>query len=355
MPVYDDVEQKGIKDLTIDFQKWKEGTGLFRLNDTVILKATKNYNSVIWTDITNKLKPVTYTPTQLYNKFGIKYTSVNDGYVGKFSVALAPLEIESGGTGVDTMQKLVQAINGTSSGSYEYAGLPTPTFASTTKIDLPTMEVNHIMTAEARSEERGSITIGDQGQSSSSEVDYKGECSFVYDRSVTDYTHIYRLVSSDPATNAKYRQYALQAANHACFMVQNARVGYNFNTNGQASLMSYIKSNKGNIQFGLFSSLGDTNCINLCKLAYAAVFPLATLSTQPFTSFWSTRGVLGGNTLERLGFKKFDTAYMRNPNNLEIGDIIIKAGHAGMVVAVGGKDWKFNGVDYSPSNGEVKT
>ena len=61
------------------------------------------------------------------------------------------------------------------------------------------------------------------------------------------------------------------------------------------------------------------------------------------------------NKLEQLGFKRYNGSYAKNPSNFEIGDILLKPGHAAIVVDVGGKSWAVNGQDFNPKNGEVKT
>ena len=88
---------------------------------------------------------------------------------------------------------------------------------------------------------------------------------------------------------------------------------------------------------------------------YAASFPWESKYIPNLTKMWTTNGILTSNTLEQLGFKRFSTAYAKNPANYEIGDILLKPGHGALVVDVGGKSWIVNNQDFNPKNGEVKT
>lgn len=346
------IQERGIFNVKVDWDRWKVGTNLIRIGDYVKLKATKSQGKVTWYDITDPEDIQEFSNSQLKEKYGISYTQVNDGFIGKFYVQQKPLSEDLGGTGVSDLKLLFQASTGVFPGEYDYSELPATSVGDGT-IDLPNLAVGHILSAEARTDENGSIAPGDQGQSSSG-LDTTGECSFVYDRDLKQFTNTYRLYSSSPTVNALCKQVALKAANHACFLVQNPRVGYNFVTS-QKALEQYISNNKGNIQFSNFNVPSDTNCMNLCKLAYMAAWPSSVLKQNGFNDYWTTNGILSSNTLENLGFRKFDSAYTHNPLNMEIGDIVVKNGHALMVVGVGGKNWVLNGVDYSPSKGEVKT
>lgn len=357
---------RGIKNLIIDFDVWKRETKLTRIGEKVRLRVNKIDNIDIWTEVGTRN---TYTKAELKNHFGISYTSVNNKYDAEFSVVQSPLPIELGGTGTYNLEELYKAIIGIDPGTYDSSQLPAYE-TSSDSIELPTIPNGHIITAEARSEERGSAEVGDQGQASSDTLDIEwaerniwksGEVSFVYDRDIKEFTNVYRLMApNDPTLNALYKQLALMAANHACYMCQNRNIGYNFTTQNQSQLWTYITASKAAgtpIQFGIFTTPGDTNCINLCKLVYAAVMYDAanTVNKANFATFWTTNGILSSHILENLGFTKLGQSYATVANNLEIGDILIKPGHAAMVVGVGGKDWKVGSHDYNPKYGEVKT
>lgn len=357
---------KGIKGLVIDFNIWKNGTHLIRVGDYVTLKAYKNSsNRIEWQDITDKYHPVTYTPLGLKSKYGISYTSVNNGFIGKFIVKQKPVPVELGGTGVRTTEELVAAILGTNNApnGYDYSDTSIPSLNSSSTIVLPVLLTGHCTTAEARSASRGGLgspSIGDQAQAHKTKYyDDQGEVSIVYDRSPSEFTALYRLTGSSSSQAALYKVIALSAANHAWFCANNAKIGYNYYANGQEAVWNYIKASKQSnsvIQFGNFAKPSDTNCINFCRLMYAASFSWSDKSrVATLSRGWTTRGVLSSNTLESLGFKKFSAAYAKNPANFEIGDILLKEGHAALVVDVGGRSWIVNGKDLNPENGEVKT
>ena len=358
-------KNKGIKGLVVDFDIWKNGTHLIRVGDNVILKATKDSSgTVTWQDITNKRNPISYTPLQLKTKFGISYTSVNNGYIGKFEVKQKPLPVELGGTGVRDLSELTEAILGSEDapGGYDYSGSTMPTFDSATTITPPALLTGHCTTAEARSAGRGGLgspTVGDQAQAHKTKYyDDQGEVSIVYDRDPSDFTALYRLVGSNAKQSADYKIIALSAANHGWFFANNSRFGYNYYSDGEKAISNYVSATKqshGHVQFGSFNNTGDTNCINFCRLMYAASFPWENKYIPNLTKQWTTNGILTSNTLEQLGFKRFSTAYAKNPANYEIGDILLKPGHGALVVDVGGKSWIVNNQDFNPKNGEVKT
>lgn len=359
-------EPKGIKGLVVNFDIWKNGTHLIRVGDNVILKALKQSNgSVIWQDITDKAHPVKYSPLQLKSKYGISYTSVNDGYVGKFEVKQKPLAVELGGTGVRTVQEYRAALLGTNDapGGYDYEGATIPTQDTSKTITPPALLTGHITTAEARSALRGGLgsnAIGDQAQAKKTKYyDDQGEVSIIYDRSPADFTNLYRLVGGNAKQSATCKIIALSAANHAWFLANNSNFGYNFYDKGTEAVWNYISAVKqahGYVNFGQFANTSDTNCINFCRLVYAASFPWDNKVTIAlFNQHWTTDGILKSNILETLGFKKYGNAYAKNPSNHEIGDILIKSGHAALVVDVGGKSWNIVNTNFSPANGEVKT
>lgn len=363
-------QEKGIQGLKIDFDIWKAGTHLIKIGDYVKLKAVLKQGSTQtyeWYDITDPARPVKYTPTELHNHFGISYTKVNNGYVGKFKVSQSPLSAELGGTGTSSIEELLYALYGTdsSAGGYDFSTVTNPNISTDVdKITLPKISKGHVITAEARSASRdgkGYASVGDQAQDRTSDFDTVGEVSFIYDRDVRDFTAVYRLASpGNPIANAVCKATSLKAANHACFLAQQAKLGYNYYTQGQQALWTYIKANKGNITFGNLDFSSDTNCINFCKMVYAAVM-YGEGTKKYFDTNWTTAGILSSNTLEKLGFVKYGSSFAQNPNNLEIGDILVrgktptKEGHAAIVVAAGDKSWVLNGVDYNPKNGEVKT
>lgn len=358
-------KNKGIKGLVVDFDIWKNGTHLIRVGDNVTLKATKDSSGrVTWQDITDKRNPVSYTPLQLKTRFGISYTSVNNGYIGKFEVKQKPLPVELGGTGVRDLSELTEAILGSEDapGGYDYSGSTMPTFDSATTITPPALLTGHCTTAEARSASRGGLgssTVGDQAQAHKTKYyDDQGEVSIVYDRDSSDFTALYRLVGNNAKQSADYKIIALSAANHGWFFANNSRFGYNYYSDGEQAVSNYIRATKqshGYVQFGSFNNTADTNCINFCRLMYAASFPWESKYISNLTKLWTTNGILTSNTLEQLGFKRFSTAYAKNPANYEIGDILLKPGHGALVVDVGGKSWIVNNQDFNPKNGEVKT
>lgn len=353
--------EKGIKGLSIDWAIWKAGTSLLRIGDYVILKAElpEGAKSATWYDITDKLNPVKYTATELQRHFGISYTSVNNGYIGKFVVSQSPLSIALGGTGSSSMEDFVAGMLGTNSApsGYDASAITAPSVGNN-KITLPNVPDGQVMTAEALSDSRGGLgssSAGDQAQAhKTTSYDNVGEVSFVYNRDVKSFTAAYRLISSDPVKAARYKQIALSAANHACFLANNANIGYVYTTKGAEPLWQYVKSNKGSVEFGLFSSPQDTSCIYLCKLVYGAAMYNSS-NARYFNSTWTTKGLLSGNLLEAIGFTRLGQATAQNPSALEIGDILLRDGHAAIVVASGSKSWVLNGVDYNPKNGEVKT
>lgn len=365
-PAYEVEETiKGIKNLLIDFDVWKRETKLGRLKEYVVLRTERKDGVMTWIDETNGNK--TYTKEQLKSHFGISYTSVNNHFRAKFEVVQAPLPPELGGTGTYDLTNVYKAIAGISAGSYDTTSLVTYE-TSSDSIELPSLLTGHVLTVEAKSETRGSAEVGDQGQASATSLDIEGtgfrgksgEVSFSYDRNISEFTNVYRLMApTDPIKNAELKAKALIAANHACFLAQNPQVGYNFYAYNQSKIWNYIIAQKEDnepILFGHFNVPGDTNCINLCKLAYATVLYDANdwKAKVNLSTSWTTAGILTSHILENLGFTKLDRTYANVGNNLEIGDILIKNGHAAMVVGVGGKDWKVGSYDYNPKLGEVK-
>ena len=356
-------QERGIFGLNIDFDVWRAGTHLMRIGDYVVLKAKvkDGTRTVVWTDITDRSHPVEYTPAQLKSHFGISYTKVNNGYIGKFYVTQSPLEPKYGGTGVSSIEDLLAAVYGIDNApsGYDYTQTPTSLERSSKKITLPNLAVGHITTAEARSSSRGGLgssAVGDQAQShKTKEWDDQGEVSLIYDRNVKEFTNVYRLVSNDPLISAKYKRFALSAANHAVFLANNAFAGYNYYTSGSDAMWRYVKQNLGSIEFGKMEPAMDTNCIILCKMAYGAVMYDKNTNGAYFDAGWTTHGILNSTTLEKIGFTKYGSSFAQNPKNLEIGDILIKDGHAALVADVGGKSWELNGVNYNPKNGEVIT
>lgn len=103
----------GLSGIVIDSSKWKNATKLIRVGDFIRLKADRNSSgNIIWTDITSSPNGKTYTKSQLKQTFGIDYSNVHDGFIGRFELVQAPLPIELGGTGQKTLDAISSIIQG---------------------------------------------------------------------------------------------------------------------------------------------------------------------------------------------------------------------------------------------------
>ena len=85
------IEERGIKNLRIDWKRWAKNSGKIRIGDFLILETRQDKRRVVWYDITDPDNEKRYTREQLNNLLGISYTQVNIGYRGKFQVHQAPL------------------------------------------------------------------------------------------------------------------------------------------------------------------------------------------------------------------------------------------------------------------------